>query len=685
MRSVLKLLSVYGAIACEANSCDVDEESLLQAKSSVRRHKQTQSAEDLLQSLQHVAKSFTEGSGVSMSPDQVNAALGTATSALETMFPAIAEQHRLAQQQIDDAERAVEACHDSHGGDVRSALEATVATHYSEKEQCEDELGEAMQAEATLCEGIGENTRDCPCNDARTAVEHKQELCASITTSYELAYCELQLLCDTLHGCHEREVGVYEDVRADVEAAMTLRQQEYITAMQSQCLLQLIMGALTTGTPIPDDPLTACADVSVADLVINFPTLPGDPADCPTPGPDAPQCGGGEPVTCLYRLPTAWGITATSHWDGNYAPDQVKTHGGNPWHTGTANTLPQDLSFDAGDVVTLSGIATAHPTGWGGSAMQAYTFSSSDNGVDFTEVVSGTGQNLGNQARQEIEFSPVSARYWKLHVTSNYGYGNYVTDQYVELKMCRPCEPFHWQLPSSWSVTASSEWDGNYAPSNVKEHGGRPWHTGRANSLPDDLFFDAGEEVTINGFATAHPAGWAGSAMQAYTFSTSDDGTHYSEVQSGTGENLAHGARQEISLDRPVTSRYFRLHVTSNYGYGNYVTDQYVEFSVAQVCVALPDNDGPCPSGWRQAGEVGADIGGCGLQSCGERYALSTARQCADQCSSRADCRGFNWAPRGADRNHADQDVCTMYNSDTPTSRWTGSDGSYIQVFCVRA
>jgi len=580
------LLSVCGAVACEPGTCDAEEGVLLQAKSLIRKHKQTNTkdANGLLQSLRSVATSLKKGSDVSMSPDEVNAAIGTASSTLDTMFPIMADEHRLAQQSIDDAVRAVEACHDDHGSERTASLEQAVATRYSELEECDESLGQAMRAEVETCEGQ-EDDPNCLCTEARTAVVDQRALCTSVSTTYEMAYCEFRMLCSTFQGCHEREVAIYNDVRADVEAEMILRQQEYTTAMQAQCLLQLIIGAMTRGTPIPDDPLTACDDVSLDDLTLSFPAAPAEP-ECPEPPTDAPQCDEIDivpPLACNWALPGAWQITATSHWDGNYAPDNVKVHGGNPWHTGTANTLPQDLNFDAGQAVTLGGFATAHPTGWAGSAMQAYTLSVSNDGSSFTEVVSGTGNNLGNQERQEIDFPQVSGRYWRLHVTSNHGYGNYVTDQFVELKVCTPCEPFGWVLPSDWSVTASSQWDGNYAASNVKVHGGNPWHTGRSNTLPDNLNFDAGHEVTMSGFATAHPGGWAGSAMNNYAFSKSDDGLHYTEVHSGAGRNLAHGERQEIEFE-PATARYWRLYVTSNHGYGNYVTDQYVEFKIQNEC-----------------------------------------------------------------------------------------------------
>ena len=97
-----------------------------------------------------------------------------------------------------------------------------------------------------------------------------------------------------------------------------------------------------------------------------------------------------------------------------------------------------------------------------------------------------------------------------------------------------------------------------------------------------------------------------------------------------------------------------------------------------------------CPVGWVQVGALGADIGGCGLHSCGERYDISNEVDCAARCDSMSECQGFNFAPRGADRNHEDETACTVYNSDSPTSSWTGTLNSApaglvaAQVFCKR-
>jgi len=93
-----------------------------------------------------------------------------------------------------------------------------------------------------------------------------------------------------------------------------------------------------------------------------------------------------------------------------------------------------------------------------------------------------------------------------------------------------------------------------------------------------------------------------------------------------------------------------------------------------------------CPAGWIQMGEQGGDISGCGLQACSDRYSPATASEalCAEACDAIEECDGFSYAPQYGDRNHESETVCTLYNSDTPTGSWTGSAGTFIQVFCGR-
>merc|ERR1711871_1818404 len=84
-----------------------------------------------------------------------------------------------------------------------------------------------------------------------------------------------------------------------------------------------------------------------------------------------------------------------------------------------------------------------------------------------------------------------------------------------------------------------------------------------------------------------------------------------------------------------------------------------------------------CPADSEQVGAINADISGCGLTSCGERYAIDTIEDCQKACKDDTDCSSFTWAPIGGDKNHGDKPVCTKYAQTEPSSTWGPN-----QIFC---
>ena len=97
---------------------------------------------------------------------------------------------------------------------------------------------------------------------------------------------------------------------------------------------------------------------------------------------------------------------------------------------------------------------------------------------------------------------------------------------------------------------------------------------------------------------------------------------------------------------------------------------------------------GKCVPGWNQVGEAGADIAGCGLESCRARYrrtALSSAT-CAAHCKKNPKCNAYSWAPWNADKNHPWKKVCTIYDKkpNTKIGKWAGKYGKYRQVLCEK-
>jgi len=53
-----------------------------------------------------------------------------------------------------------------------------------------------------------------------------------------------------------------------------------------------------------------------------------------------------------------------------------------------------------------------------------------------------------------------------------------------------------------------------------------------------------------------------------------------------------------------------------------------------------------CPSNSHPVGEFNADIEGCGLTECNDRYDVDSAQDCAYKCQAISHCISFTWAPK---------------------------------------
>jgi hypothetical protein len=161
-----------------------------------------------------------------------------------------------------------------------------VAARAAAVEECQSNLEQLQTAEAQQC-AISE---DCLCDEARVRTQDQVALCASVTETYEAAFCESHTMCNMFHECHIAETEVYNSLRSDVEVEMATIVQEYIAVEQAQCLTGLIMGSLASGNPILHADLIACSNVDVSALDLVFPNLPEEPAACPAPVHGSPFC-----------------------------------------------------------------------------------------------------------------------------------------------------------------------------------------------------------------------------------------------------------------------------------------------------------------------------------------------------------------------------------------------------------
>merc|ERR1711935_172490 len=67
-----------------------------------------------------------------------------------------------------------------------------------------------------------------------------------------------------------------------------------------------------------------------------------------------------------------------------------------------------------------------------------------------------------------------------------------------------------------------------------------------------------------------------------------------------------------------------------------------------------------CPAGSIQIKGSGADIRGCGIDHCSERYKMTTAQACSDHCKKAPACKAFSWL-EGTDKNNNKVRMCTRH------------------------
>ena len=92
-----------------------------------------------------------------------------------------------------------------------------------------------------------------------------------------------------------------------------------------------------------------------------------------------------------------------------------------------------------------------------------------------------------------------------------------------------------------------------------------------------------------------------------------------------------------------------------------------------------------CPSGYKQSGDLGSDLGGCGLTTCEARYGLNaqSSADCAEQCKLTAGCASFTYAPPGGNAQYQ-TGVCTLYEKSATQPRGVVKDihGEPRQIWC---
>eukprot|EP01084_Bolivina_argentea_P281844 482318_1 len=99
----------------------------------------------------------------------------------------------------------------------------------------------------------------------------------------------------------------------------------------------------------------------------------------------------------------------------------------------------------------------------------------------------------------------------------------------------------------------------------------------------------------------------------------------------------------------------------------SYLSSTYEECTISDN---TPTQQLFCPNETVQVGELNTIIAGCGITSCNDRYNFNNIKQCKNHCETYENCKSFNWAPIGGDKNHQNKTVCSLYNTDISTGQF---------------
>mmetsp|Transcript_1393 Transcript_1393/g.1896 ORF Transcript_1393/g.1896 Transcript_1393/m.1896 type:complete len:428 (-) Transcript_1393:282-1565(-) len=269
-----------------------------------------------------------------------------------------------------------------------------------------------------------------------------------------------------------------------------------------------------------------------------------------------------------------WTLESSSQWDPNYCASNLKYPLGDPWHDGQ-HGIEQWVSFHKSHQVTISGFKVQRPLeAWKGSGFTDFKFQYSNDNENWQTALSGQGANLNLGAIEEFTFAPVSARYWRLYMADNWGYG-YLAIQYMELLV----EEAWSTLDDGWNLEASSQKDDTFSVNNLRNEGGQPWHDGQGGEN-QWIQFDNGRKVTLSGCRVGRPKqGFEGSAFKQYKLEYSNDAETWTTAMESESEDLNHGEVAESRFP-PIMARYWRLFMKDNWGY-NGLTIQYIEVIAA--------------------------------------------------------------------------------------------------------
>ncbi|MCG5212866.1 discoidin domain-containing protein [Streptosporangium soli] len=304
-------------------------------------------------------------------------------------------------------------------------------------------------------------------------------------------------------------------------------------------------------------------------------------------GSVVPAAAAGGPNIALGKTASASSATAghavASINDGNQA-----TY----WESAN-NALPQTATIDLGTATGIDQIVlkVPPPAEWA-TRTQTLSIQGSGDGTTYNTIVASAGRTFnpatGNAVT--IDFTAVTTRYVRVHVTANTGWP---AAQLAEFEIYGTAGgPGSGNLAAGKIMTASSV-SQNYVASNAGDGNQASYWESNNNVFPEWLQVDLGAAVGVSRVVLKLPvSGWP-SRTQTLAVQGSTNGSAFTDISGSAAYvfNPAGGNTVTINFNA-VTTRYVRLNITANTGWA---AGQISEFEVYGPAGA--DNQAPTVPG----------------------------------------------------------------------------------------
>ncbi|MEV4535367.1 discoidin domain-containing protein [Asanoa sp. NPDC049518] len=267
----------------------------------------------------------------------------------------------------------------------------------------------------------------------------------------------------------------------------------------------------------------------------------------PAAAAGGPNLAAGKPTSASS---TNGGFVAGNLTDGNK---------GSYWESSGA--LPQWGQVDLGSTISIDQVVLKLPDGWG-QRTQTLSVQGSTNGSSFSAITSSAGQvfSSGNNNTVTINFGATNARYVRVNITANTGWG---AAQLSELEVYGAATSSS-NLALNKATSESGHSDVYGSGNAVDGNQGTYWESTN-NSFPEHLQVDLGSAVAVNRVVLKLPTSGWGTRTQTLSVQGSTNGSSFSDLSSSAGRVFDPASGNTVSITfNQATTRYVRLNITAN-------------------------------------------------------------------------------------------------------------------------